>query len=66
VAAGADAASVLSTAANTWALAADATARLAPKLGRAESHTSRSLGHPDAGAVSLALIACAIAEAIKE
>jgi dihydroxyacetone kinase len=56
-----------------WALAADAatraadaTAQLAPKLGRAKSHTQRSLGHPDAGAVSLALIARTVAEAIKE
>ncbi len=37
--------------------AADATAQLTPKLGRARSHAKRSLGHPDAGAVSLALCA---------
>ncbi len=37
--------------------AAQATAQLAPKLGRARSHTARSLGHPDAGAVSLAMCA---------
>ena len=38
-------------------VAAEATAQLAPKLGRARSHTQRSLGYPDAGAVSLAMIA---------
>jgi dihydroxyacetone kinase len=34
--------------------AALATAALAPKLGRARPHGSRSLGHPDPGAMSLA------------
>ncbi len=37
--------------------AAEATAALAPKLGRARPHAARSVGHPDAGAVSLALCA---------
>ena len=37
--------------------AAEATAQLTPKLGRARSHTARSLGHPDAGATSLAMAA---------
>jgi dihydroxyacetone kinase len=37
--------------------AAEATAQLTPKLGRARPHAARSLGHPDAGAVSLALCA---------
>ena len=41
--------------------AADATAQLAPKMGRARSHTKRSMGHPDAGAVSLALCAKVVA-----
>nr|WP_314093054.1 dihydroxyacetone kinase family protein [uncultured Shinella sp.] len=36
---------------------ADATARLAPKLGRARPIAERSIGHPDAGAISLALVA---------
>ncbi|MDR0440626.1 MAG: dihydroxyacetone kinase family protein [Candidatus Accumulibacter sp.] len=45
--------------------AAEATAQLTPKLGRAKSHTQRSLGHPDAGAISLALVARTVAEAIK-
>jgi dihydroxyacetone kinase len=37
--------------------AADGTAQLVPKLGRARPLAERSLGHPDAGAVSLALCA---------
>ena len=41
--------------------AAQATAPLAPKLGRARPLAERSIGHPDAGAVSLALIARTIA-----
>ncbi len=58
--------------AEAWAIAADvatkageATAQLTPKLGRAKSHTQRSLGYPDAGAISLALCARVVAEAIK-
>ena len=42
--------------------AAEQTAQLTPKLGRARSHTARSLGHPDAGAISLALCARVIGE----
>lgn len=42
--------------------AADATADLVPKLGRARPLAERSVGHPDAGAVSLALCARVIAE----
>ena len=45
------------TAAQAATVAAEATAQLTPKLGRARSHTQRSLGYPDAGAVSLAMIA---------
>ena len=52
-------------AAETATKAAEATAQLTPKLGRAKSHTQRSLGHPDAGAISLALCARVVAEAIK-
>lgn len=37
--------------------AAQATAPLSPRLGRARPLAERSIGHPDAGAVSLALIA---------
>lgn len=35
--------------------AADATRDLMPRMGRARTHGARSLGHPDAGALSLAL-----------
>lgn len=41
--------------------AAQATAPLAPRLGRARPLAERSIGHPDAGAVSLALVARTIA-----
>ena len=44
--------------------AAEGTAQLTPKLGRARSHTQRSLGYPDAGAVSLAMMARLIGEAL--
>jgi dihydroxyacetone kinase len=54
------------SAADAATRAAEATAQLTPKLGRAKSHTQRSLGHPDAGAVSLALCARVVAEAIKK
>jgi len=46
--------------------AAEATAPLTPKLGRARPHAARSVGHPDAGAVSLALCARTVAGAIAE
>lgn len=41
--------------------AAQATAPLTPRPGRARPLAERSIGHPDAGAVSLALIAKTIA-----
>ncbi len=41
--------------------AADATAQLTPKLGRARPLAEKSIGHPDAGAVSFALIAETVA-----
>jgi dihydroxyacetone kinase len=40
--------------------AADATAHLLPLMGRARPHAEKSLGTPDAGAVSMALIIQAI------
>ena len=46
--------------------AAEATAQLTPKMGRARSHTARSLGNPDAGAVSLALCARVIGAALDK
>ena len=50
-----------SEAAKAATAAADATAQLTPKMGRARSHTVRSLGYPDAGAISLALCARVVA-----
>jgi dihydroxyacetone kinase len=44
--------------------AADATTRLTPKLGRARPLAERSIGHPDAGAISLALVARIVGEAL--
>lgn len=43
--------------------AAEATSALRPAVGRARPLAEKSLGHPDAGATSLALIVTAIAEA---
>lgn len=44
--------------------AADGTAALTPRLGRARPLAERSVGHPDAGAVSLALVARIVAGAL--
>ena len=52
------------SAADAATAAADATAALTPKLGRARPLAERSVGHPDAGAISLALVARIIGEAI--
>ena len=41
--------------------AAEATAQLQPRVGRARSHPGRSIGTPDPGAVSLALVVSAVA-----
>lgn len=46
--------------------AADATASLTPKLGRARPLAEKSIGHPDAGAVSLALTARVASGFLKE
>jgi D-erythrulose 4-kinase len=45
--------------------AADETAKLTPRLGRARPLAAKSIGHPDAGAVSLALCARTAAEVLK-
>ncbi|QIS19451.1 dihydroxyacetone kinase family protein [Nocardia terpenica] len=59
--------------AQRWADAAAAataaardTARLTPRLGRARPLAARSIGHPDAGAVSLALCATAVGKALAQ
>lgn len=46
--------------------AADATAAMTPGIGRARSHGERSVGTPDPGAVSLALIAAAVGRALAD
>ncbi len=53
-----------SRAADAAQAAADATAQLEPGLGRARTHAQRSLGHPDAGAVSFARIVTAIGQSL--
>ncbi|WP_062012387.1 dihydroxyacetone kinase family protein [Aureimonas sp. AU4] len=45
--------------------AAEATAPMTPRLGRARPLASRSVGHPDAGAVSLAMIAQRLAGRLR-
>jgi dihydroxyacetone kinase len=55
--AGAGLATAWCGAAEVAAQAAEATAQLRPRLGRARPLAERSLGHPDAGAVSFALCA---------
>lgn len=54
------------TAAATAQEAADATANLLPLMGRARPHAEKSLGTPDAGAVSMALIIQAIHNTLVE
>jgi len=56
----------LATAARAASDAAAATTALRPALGRARPLAEKSLGHPDAGATSLALIADTIAEHARE
>jgi D-erythrulose 4-kinase len=46
--------------------AADETALLTPKLGRARIHATRSIGHPDAGAASFALCAETVSSFLAE
>ena len=52
-------------AAETAQAAAQATAQLLPKMGRARPLAEKSLGTPDAGAVSLALIVATVAERLR-
>lgn len=59
---GAGLASSLRTAADAAAEAAEATASLSPKKGRARPLAEKSLGHPDPGAVSFGLIAGRVAD----
>ncbi len=45
--------------------AAEETAKLTPRLGRARPLAAKSIGHPDAGAVSLALCARTVGDVLK-
>ncbi|MHC9297024.1 dihydroxyacetone kinase family protein [Mycobacterium sp. LTG2003] len=49
-------------ASSTAARAAESTASLTPRLGRARPLAARSLGHPDPGAVSFAIVMTAVSE----
>jgi dihydroxyacetone kinase len=62
VAAGQPLAAAWRAAANAATDAAEATRHLLPRLGRARPLAERSKGHPDAGAVSLALCARTVAD----
>ena len=54
-------AAALTSAAGAATTAAELTARLRPTLGRARPLAEKSLGHPDPGATSLALVVSAVA-----
>ena len=54
----------LAEAATVSRAAADATSSLRPKVGRARPLAEKSIGHPDAGAISLSLILTALSEAV--
>ncbi|SMH40479.1 homodimeric dihydroxyacetone kinase [Rathayibacter oskolensis] len=66
IAAGAPLADAWRTAAVACTRAAAATAQLLPRMGRARPHAEKSLGTPDAGAHSLALIVTAIGAVLVE
>ncbi|MBO8188265.1 dihydroxyacetone kinase family protein [Streptomyces spirodelae] len=63
--AGAPPAEALTAAAGAARTAAEATAGLRPKLGRARPLAERSVGTPDPGAMSLALVLGALAETVR-
>lgn len=58
--------SLLADAARAATAAAEATAGLRPSKGRARPLAERSLGHPDPGATSFALIATAVARHLEQ
>lgn len=63
---GSSAADALEGAAHAAHDAAQATSSLRPRRGRARPLAEKSLGHPDAGAVSFALVVAAIADAVRK
>ncbi len=64
VGAGASLGDAWRTAAEACVAAAEATASLTPKIGRARPLAERSIGTPDPGAISLGLIATAIGQVV--
>ncbi|MCL2804248.1 MAG: DAK2 domain-containing protein, partial [Micrococcales bacterium] len=66
VASGAGLAKAWQQAAQVATEAAEATADLVPKIGRARPHAEKSVGTPDPGAVSLASIAETVGKALTE
>ncbi|WP_432565209.1 dihydroxyacetone kinase family protein [Kineococcus sp. SYSU DK003] len=62
VAAGEDLKTAFTAAAQASTAAAEATKDLRPQIGRARPLAERSLGHPDAGAISLALVTRTVAD----
>ncbi|MFD5317951.1 dihydroxyacetone kinase family protein [Streptomyces sp. NPDC127098] len=66
VATGAPLATAWDTAASAAEAAAAATAELLPRMGRARPHAEKSLGTPDAGAHSLALITRAVQRTLAD
>ena len=66
VAGGASAAAAWADAADSASAAAAATSGLLPRMGRARPHAEKSLGTPDAGAYSLALIVARITRVLQE
>ena len=55
-----------STAAHAASQAAHATATLTPKIGRARPHAQRSVGTPDPGAISMAMILQAVGDVLAK
>jgi dihydroxyacetone kinase len=65
IAAGDDLVTAWSAAAAASTSAADATADLLPRMGRARTHGEDAVGTPDAGAISFALITTAVLRTIS-
>ncbi|MGY4720568.1 dihydroxyacetone kinase family protein [Naumannella huperziae] len=66
LAAGDDLAGAWAAAAASARAAAEATADLRPQVGRARPLAEKSLGHPDAGAVSMAMILTTVADVLAD
>jgi dihydroxyacetone kinase len=64
--AGTSTGAALSLAADAAVAGAEATSSLLPKMGRARPHAAKSLGHPDAGALSLSLLVRSAQASVEE